>query len=226
MTFTDTFENARDNGRDRPARAVLWDMDGTLIDSEPIALEALANALTQVGVEPRRDVLDAAVGMSADALYAMVCDEFCISCSNAEWEALKHEYYFSNLHRVPVISEAVEVWHLLAAKGVRQAVVTNSDRIITDANLRHIQMAAPGAISVCRNDVRHGKPEPEPYLRAAWLLGVDPHEALVIEDSIGGAKSGLTAGMQTLIVPQSTIRPPNGATKLHSYREIYSAISD
>lgn len=224
MTFANASVKLGCTDRGRPTKAVLWDMDGTLIDSEPVALEALANAMIRVGAEPTRDVLDAAIGMSADALYSMVTKRFGIVCPHDEWEALKHEFYLSNLHKVAAIAEAVEVWNVLEAKGVRQAVVTNSDRIITDANLRHIHLAVPGTISVCRNDVRAGKPAPESYLRAAWLLGVEPEEAVVVEDSTGGTTAGISAGMNTLIVPQSKIQTPKGASKLQQYSDINSFV--
>ena len=78
---------------------------------------------------------------------------------------------------------ALEIFRDLQRAGVVQAVVSNSDRLIVDANLGAVGLVEPGMKSVSRNDVREGKPLPEPFLRAAWLTGIDPAETFVMEDS-------------------------------------------
>ena len=75
-------------------------------------------------------------------------------------------------------------------RGVVQGVVSNSDRLIVDANLRAVGIQIAGLKTVSRNDVRDGKPSPEPFLRAAWLTGIDPADAFVMEDSFTGAHGG------------------------------------
>ena len=81
-------------------------------------------------------------------------------------------------------------------------MVSNSDRMLVDASLAVAGIARPDMITVTRNDVRNGKPDAEPYLRAAWLLGVAPHECLVVEDSTPGAQAGLAAGMLVVGWPE------------------------
>ena len=71
---------------------------------------------------------------------------------------------------------ALEIFRDLKALGVIQGVVSNSDRLIVDANIRAIDIHEAGMRTVSRNDVRDGKPYPEPYLRAAWLAGIDPED--------------------------------------------------
>ncbi len=92
-----------------------------------------------------------------------------------------------------------------------QAVVSNSDRLVVDANLRTVGLAHAGMKTVSRNDVREGKPHAEPFLRAAWLAGVDPGRAVVVEDSFTGALAGLAAGMRTLYWPERPMPGPAGA---------------
>lgn len=91
----------------------------------------------------------------------------------------------------------------LRAEGYAQAIVSNSDRLIVDANLDAVGLDEPGMVTVSRNDVRTGKPAPEPYLRAAWLLQIEPGRCQVVEDSLTGAKAGLAAGMRTLFWPEN-----------------------
>ncbi|TIV56214.1 MAG: HAD family phosphatase, partial [Mesorhizobium sp.] len=71
---------------------------------------------------------------------------------------------------------------------------SNSDRLIVDANLSAVGLVYPGMHTVSRNDVRQGKPHGEPFLRAAYLAGVDPADAVAVDDSVTGAMAGLAAG--------------------------------
>ena len=101
-----------------------------------------------------------------------------------------------------------------------QAVVSNSDRLIVDANLRAVGIVEPGLKTVSRNDVREGKPDPEPFLRAAWLTGVDPADTFVMEDSYTGASAGLAAGMKTIFWPERPMVGPPGALVANSAAEV------
>jgi beta-phosphoglucomutase-like phosphatase (HAD superfamily) len=82
----------------------------------------------------------------------------------------------------------------------------------------------PGLKSVTRNDVRNGKPDPEPFLRAAWLTGIDPAETYVVEDSHAGAAAGVAAGMRTLFWPQEPMTTPSGAIHVYSVDELRSRL--
>jgi HAD superfamily hydrolase (TIGR01509 family) len=100
---------------------------------------------------------------------------------------------------------------LFERQGLRQALVSNSDRIVVNANIRVLGLEEPGFISVSINDVVRGKPDPEPYERAATLLGVAMHHCRVIEDSPTGAQAGLAAGAQTIAWPEDqTLEFPSG----------------
>jgi HAD superfamily hydrolase (TIGR01509 family) len=97
---------------------------------------------------------------------------------------------------------ALEAWRTFAELGLRQAVVSNSDRIVVNANIRVLGLEEPGFISVSINDVRNGKPHPEPYRRGAALLGFEPHQCLAIEDSPTGARAALAAGTRIIAWPE------------------------
>jgi beta-phosphoglucomutase-like phosphatase (HAD superfamily) len=74
--------------------------------------------------------------------------------------------------------------------------------------------------TVSRNDVREGKPHPEPFLRAAWLAGVDPGDAVAVDDSWTGATAALAAGMKTIFWPENPMAGPEGAINLNSIAEL------
>ncbi|WP_138469620.1 HAD family phosphatase [Poseidonocella sp. HB161398] len=206
-------------------KALLWDMDGTLIDSEPLHEHALAEALKSLGIAPDPDMHDKVLGMAADAVYEWLCAEAGLSLPFDEWIRIKYGHYMKGVGMLKAMPGAVEAWQAAEAAGMKQAVASNSDRIIVEANLGHMGLISPGMATVSRNDVRTGKPDPEIYLRAAYLLGVEPSEAVVMEDSGTGARAGLAAGMQVLIVPYSEVEAPAGARKLGSMAELEALIA-
>jgi beta-phosphoglucomutase-like phosphatase (HAD superfamily) len=73
---------------------------------------------------------------------------------------------------------------------------------------------------VSRNDVREGKPDPEPFLRAAWLTGIKPRNVAVMEDSYTGATAGLAAGMKTIFWPEKPMAGPPGALVANSAADV------
>lgn len=203
--------------------AVLWDMDGTLIDSEHVAVDALRAALQEVGIPPIPDLLDRVVGRSADELYRWFVRDFGLSLDPVAWERRKHHHHFAAAARIVAFPAALAVFRQFEGMGIAQAIVTNSDRLIVDTQLRLVGLARPGMLTVARNDVRAGKPDPEGYLRAAWLLNRDPGTCLVVEDSPSGVAAGLAAGMAVQIVPHAPATV-TGAPRLARMQELAGLI--
>jgi HAD superfamily hydrolase (TIGR01509 family) len=206
-------------------KAVLWDMDGTLVDSEPIAVEALRRAMVEQGIVPPINLHDLVVGRSADELYRWYAKDFGLNLDPVSWERRKHRHHLGALEALRGFAPAIALFKALDARGLPQAIVSNSDRIIMDAQLHAVGLARPGLVTVSRNDVRQGKPEPEGYLRAAWLLDVRPGDCLVVEDSPSGARAGLAACMRTVLVPHATMAPPDGVSRLGTIDEIVAMVT-
>lgn len=201
-------------------KAVFWDMDGTLTDSEPLHEAALVAALRGVGIQPPADLHERVLGQTAGNVYVMMRDEFGLDLPFDDWISRKYDYYLAHVGGLKPRPGAIELFRELGRRGVAQAVVSNSDRLIVDANLRAVGLFYPGMKTVSRNDVREGKPHPEPFLRAAWLAGVDPAHAVVIDDSRTGATAGLAAGMKTVFWPEKPMVGPDGAINLNSAEEL------
>ena len=201
-------------------KAVYWDMDGTLVDSEPLHDEALAAALKSVGIAPPRDLHERVLGQAAWPVYEMMRDEFGLTLPFDDWIRRKYDHYLAHAPSLKPRAGALEIFRDLQRRGVVQAVVSNSDRLIVDANLRAVGIVEPGLKTVSRNDVREGKPDPEPFLRAAWLTGVDPADTFVMEDSFTGASAGLAAGMKTIFWPERPMVGPAGALVANSAAEV------
>ncbi len=204
-----------------PPKAVFWDMDGTLTDSEPLHEAALVAALDSVGIAPPPDLHERVLGVAAGPVYRMLRDGWGLSLPFDDWIARKYEHYLSLVEGLRPRPGAIEVFQELKALGVAQAVVSNSDRLVVDANLAAVGLVYPGMKTVSRNDVREGKPHAEPFLRAAWLCEVDPADAVAIDDSVTGATAGLRAGMRTLFWPERAgMTGPDGAVTVNSAQHL------
>lgn len=185
--------------------AVLWDMDGTIVDTEPhwIAGEyRLAAVHGKVWTEEDAlhlvgsDLRDAAVYIKARLDSHLEPDEIVDWLGHRVATALRE-----TLDWRPGAKELIEAYH---AAGVPQALVTMSYAYIAAP----VVEALPFDAVVTGDVVEHGKPHPEPYLTAAALLGVDPGECLAIEDSRTGAASANAAGCFVVAVPHAVNVPP------------------
>jgi|SRR5438876_2764975 len=201
-------------------KAVFWDMDGTLVDSEPLHEAALVAALRSVGIAPPTDLHERVLGVAAWPVYEMLRDQFGLALPFDDWIVRKYDHYLPMAETLKPRRGAIEVFNELRALGVEQAVVSNSDRLIVDANLGAVGLVYPGMHTVSRNDVRLGKPYGEPFLRAAYLAGVDPADAVAVDDSHTGAMAGLAAGMKTIFWPEAPMEGPPGAIVINSAEEL------
>ena len=167
-------------------RAVLWDMDGTLVDSEKhwdVAMHALYDRLGGV-LTP--EVREATVGGSAEGVMRIVYADLGLEPDPVDMSATAdwlHDYTADLFDQgLPWCEGARELLEALAIEGVPMALVTNTRRSLTERALNSIGRQYFSA-TVCGDEVAAGKPAPDPYLRAAVLLGESPDRCLAIEDS-------------------------------------------
>jgi HAD superfamily hydrolase (TIGR01509 family) len=220
-----TNERTDDGGhRQHRFRAVLWDIDGTLLLSESMHFRALRHALATEGVEVPDEFHHEIVGRAAKVVYEKCRQSFGIAMSFSEWRRLKYSYYTAHAAEIVVRPGALEVWRMFERLGLRQALVSNSDRIVVNANIRVLGLEEPGFISVSINDVVRGKPDPEPYERAATLLDVSMDQCIAIEDSPTGAQAALASGAQTIAWPEDrTLDFPPG---IHPVADLEPAVKE
>lgn len=183
-------------------RAVLFDMDGTLVDSEPTHFQAMAEVLRLHGHDVPDGLAERVTGMTGVACHALLQRLIGFAPSFEDYVRTKYRLYLDMAPTLAMRPGAQIVLDTLRDRRVAWAIVSNSDRMLVDANLRAVGLQRPGLISVSRNDARNGKPDAEPYLRAAYLLGVAPVDCIVVEDSVPGAVAGLAAGMTVIGWPE------------------------
>ena len=186
---------------------ILFDMDGTLVESESIWGEEEARLAAQLGVAWAPETSEAWVGMPIDN----TAQEFIARGADLPAEEIIRRLSTAVAQRVaanvPWLPGARELLREIAANGMPAAVVTNATR----QNVRPILAGAPeGALrfAIAYEDVQHSKPHPEPYLRGATLLGLDPVRSIAFEDSISGATAARDAGLELWFVETQSAAPP------------------
>lgn len=184
-----------------PFRAVLWDVDGTLADSEPVHELSFKAACERFELTLQSDFHESLIGQDDATTHGFLAANFGLDVSLQCWQEYRIATYLDCIDQVVPFASAVSLWHRLDRAGLPQATVSNSERRVVDANLRQIRIDRPGLISVSRDDVQHGKPSPEPYLLATELLGLSPPEVVVVEDSASGLQSAQQAGMRVYMMP-------------------------
>ena len=186
-----------------PLAAVMFDMDGLLVDTEPawtVAEEELARSL---GGEFSAELKAAIVGTRLDVAVPTLLRWFGAPdgpddvATTSQW--LLHRMVELYGTRPTLMPGAQELLSALRADGVRVALVSSSYRLLVDAVLRHA--VGPFDATVAGDEVSDGKPHPAPYQRAAQLLGVRPEACVVLEDSPAGVASGEAAGCAVVAVP-------------------------
>lgn len=191
-------------------------MDGTLIDSEPLHARSIAFSLKQVGIDVPNTLHDEVVGKSALMIYDLLVSKFGFQMPYDDWFLLKQSYIVEHIAELKPRHNLFQLYLKLRKLGVPQAIVSNSDRMLMQVCLNQVDLIRPGMIMISRNDVKEGKPDPEPYQRAAYLLGHAPSACIAIEDSQTGLDSALRSGMQAIFVP-----PPGAQNTRHGIEEIY-----
>jgi HAD superfamily hydrolase (TIGR01509 family) len=185
-------------------RAVLWDMDGTLLDSEKLWDVAVHESAARLGGRLTQAQREAMVGATGPAALAMLfaavgVDPTTRAVAEAcDWlDRRVMELFATEVSWRPGAKDGLS---LVRSLGLAAALVTNTKRVLTEPALDVIGRDYFDA-TVCGDEVAFGKPAPDPYLRAAELLGVAPSECVVIEDSPTGAAAAQAAGCALIVVP-------------------------
>jgi sugar-phosphatase len=188
----------------RRVSAVLFDLDGVLVESREATERVWRNWALTHGID-EEELRSAMHGVRSVEVVRALRPEL---DSAAEAEAIERRQAedVDGLRAIPGALEA-----LRALRGDRIAVVTSGTRPLATARLAAVGIEPP-AVMVCAGDVERGKPDPEGYLTAARRLGVDPEEALVVEDAPPGIEAGRAAGAATV-----------GVTSTHAASELSAA---
>lgn len=188
----------------RPIKAVLFDMDGLLVDSEPLWTIGEIELAEYLGGSWSDELKTAIIGTRLDTAIRTILEWYDAPRGTAEIDAALTfllnrmvELYHDQL---PVMPGALELVDALRAAQIQTALVSSSYRVLVDAVLDGVGRDRFD-MTLAGDEVTHGKPDPEPYLTACERLGVLPAEAVVLEDAMSGVQSAEAAGCTVVAVP-------------------------
>ncbi len=195
--------------------ACLFDMDGLLVDSEPLWTQAEQELATSLGGTWSADLKVAVIGTSITTAVPKILDWFGASDRDPAdvqaWLLQRMVELFRD--RLLLRPGARGLLKELRAQGTPLALVSSSYRVLVDAGLDVVGHQL-FSVTVAGDEVTHSKPHPEPYLKACTLLGVAPADAVVFEDSPTGVASGQAAGCFVVAVPDYVPVEPGPRTRV------------
>jgi len=196
---------------------ILFDLDGTLIDSEPMALKAITDCTHRWGVAVTPEQAAEVAGKKWEIAFDLLYQKFQMPLSREEAsKAIVAQYQHLVRTQVPVVPGGAEAVAALAVAGYSMALVSGSIREDIFWALRHLKIERYFHLILGAEDYRESKPSPEGYLKAMKHFGVNGEECLVFEDSFPGITSGKKAGAHVVAIESTNhLGHDQSAANLH-----------
>jgi HAD superfamily hydrolase (TIGR01509 family) len=185
-------------------KAVIFDMDGVLVDSEPVIIEASLRVFKKYGVKAKESDFKEFTGMGDDIFIGGVARKYGLEY-DPSMKIQAYEIYLqiidTHIKRFP---GALPLIKYLKEKGITLAVASASDLIKVKANIKALGASENDFNAVITgSDVQRKKPFPDIYLKAADAISIEPSECIVVEDAVSGTIAGISAGMKVAAVTTS-----------------------
>ena len=195
------------------ARAVLFDMDGTLVDSTAVVEQVWTAFAAEHGLDAQAIIATGHGVRAEDTMLRHGPAGFDV----ARGADRLFDLELAAVDGIVAVPGAAAFVESLPEASI--ALVTSARRALALRRLELAEVPAPGVV-VTAADVEHGKPAPDCYLMAASLLGVDPADAIVFEDAEAGIAAGLAAGMRTVVVGSHESETTRGLPRIRDYRDV------
>jgi HAD superfamily hydrolase (TIGR01509 family) len=218
----------------RIPEAVVFDMDGLLFDTEALYRDAMIAAAMRLGFQMSEQVFVTLIGLPPDTSRARLLEHYGNDFDvDGFWRESADGFHALSTGRSFLKAGVVELLAALDRFGLRNAIATSSRHQDVQRNLIAHDLSGRFHCVVAHGDYALGKPNPDPFLKAAERLGVAPENCLALEDSFNGIRSAAAAGMMTVMVPD-LIQPTEEIRKLclrvardlHEVRELLHAVRE
>lgn len=186
----------------RKARAVIFDMDGLIFDTEPLYRDAIMAAAGAGGHDMPLAFCLSTIGLSGEAIRALYNERFGEGFDfDGFWITASKRFYEMAASQLRLKAGVVELLDLLDDLRLPRAIATSSHHEDVRHHLDAHSLLDQFQAVVAHGDYARGKPNPDPYLKAAGRLGIEPARCLALEDSYNGVRAASNAGMMTIMVP-------------------------
>jgi HAD superfamily hydrolase (TIGR01509 family) len=204
--------------------AVLFDMDGLLVDSEPLWTVGEIELAEHLGGTWSDELKVAIIGTRLDVAIATILEWYDVPRAAGDREAamafLLERMVALYQHDLPIMPGAIDLIDAVRRAGIPTALVSSSYRVLVDAALDTLGRGRFD-VSVAGDEVSAGKPDPAPYLEACRQLGVDPTRTVALEDAMSGVRSAEAAGCTVIAIPWiGEIKPAPRRPVVASLKEI------
>ncbi|NLJ95485.1 MAG: HAD family phosphatase [Clostridiaceae bacterium] len=180
-------------------KAILFDCDGVLVNSEPTLAKVSANVMNARGIPAKPEDFLQYIGTGEDTYLGKVVEKYNGKYTSELKDTVYQEYITQGIKDLESFPGCEKMLNDMAQKGVTMAVASSADKIKLDANLSTLDFDAEKfAAIISGSDITRKKPWPDIYLLAAEKSNVEPEDCIVVEDAVAGIESGNRAGMVTI----------------------------
>ena len=183
-------------------KAIIFDLDGTLVDSEPNYFKSDKKLLEELGIEFTEDMKTKYIGIGSKAMMEEIKERFHINESVEELIVKKNKYYADVAKdNTIVFPEMLKLLQLLKKNNIPMAVASGSSPEIIEMIISITNLKSYFDVVLSSEEVKRGKPEPDIFIETAKRLGIAPSNCLVLEDSQYGVEAAKSAGMYCIAIP-------------------------
>lgn len=190
-------------------QAVIFDMDGLMLDTERLAIPSIKRAGVALGIHLTDDILIEMNGLNEDDAHIAMEASLGVSIPKKEFADAFYDDYEKTIaeNGVPLKEGLIELIDFLEERNIKRAVATSTKHSLALKKLKLAGIKDYFEVIIGGDQVTQGKPAPDPYLKAANELGIHVDHCLALEDSDNGAISAHKAGIKVIVVPD--IKPPS-----------------